>query len=60
MAKSKERSHTFTAGPTLALNTTKPVQKIIAVGVVTENLPALDATANDIVPGTRCIDAGSA
>ena len=36
----------ITAGLAVAQNTPKPLQKIIAIGVLPENLPALDA-AND-------------
>jgi hypothetical protein len=33
----------------------QPLQKIIAIGVVPENLPPLDASRDDMVQGTRCI-----
>ena len=40
---------------TLAKNATKSVKKIIAVGVVPENLPALDASHDDMVQRPLCI-----
>jgi hypothetical protein len=44
-----------TAGLTVAQNTAKPIQKIIAVAVVPENLPALDSSDNDMVQCSRGI-----
>ena len=38
----------------------QPLAEIIAVGIPPKNLAALDLSANDMVQGTRCIDAGSA
>jgi hypothetical protein len=38
-----------TAGLTVAQNTAKPIQKIIAVAVAPENLPALDSSDDDVM-----------
>jgi hypothetical protein len=38
----------------------QPHEKVVAVKVLPKDLAALDPTANDMVQGTRCIDAGSA
>jgi hypothetical protein len=38
-----------TAGLTVAQNTAKPIQKIIAVAVVPENFPALDSSDDDMM-----------
>ena len=40
---------------TVAQNTTKPIQKIIAVAVVPENLPALDSSDDDMMQRSRGI-----
>jgi len=40
------------AGLAPAQNTTKPVQKIIAIGTIPENLPALDASHHNVVQRT--------
>ena len=45
-----------TAGLTVAQNTAKPIQKIIAVAVVPENLPALDSSDDDMMQRTRSVD----
>ena len=37
----------------LAQNTTKSVQKIIAIGIISENLPTLDTSHNDVLQRTR-------
>jgi len=38
----------------------QPLEKIVAVGVLPKDPAALDTTANDMVQGTRGVDAGSA
>jgi hypothetical protein len=38
-----------------AQNTTKPVQKIIVIGIIPENLPALDASHHNVAQRTKCI-----
>jgi hypothetical protein len=38
-----------TAGLTVAQNTAKPIQKIIAVAVVAENLPPIDPSNDDVM-----------
>jgi hypothetical protein len=38
-----------TAGLTVAKDTAKPIQKMIAVAVVPENLPALDSSDDDMM-----------
>ena len=38
-----------TAGLTVAQNAAKPIQKIIAVALVSENLPALDSSDDDVM-----------
>jgi hypothetical protein len=37
----------------LAQNTTKPFQKIFAIGIIPEKLPSLDAFHHDVVQHTR-------
>ena len=44
-----------TAGLTVAQDTAKPIQKIIAVAVVSENLPALDSSDDDVMQRSRGI-----
>ena len=44
-----------TAGLTVAQNTANPIQKIIAVAVVPENLPALDSSDDDMMQRSRGI-----
>ena len=44
-----------TAGLTVAQNTANPIQKIIAVAVVPENLPALDSSDDDVMQHSRGI-----
>ena len=39
-------------GLPLAQNTTQSLQKIIAIGIIPENLPALDAYHHDVVQRT--------
>jgi hypothetical protein len=36
-------------------NAAQALKKIIAIGFVPENLPPLDASHDDMVPGTRCV-----
>jgi len=38
----------------------QPLEKVVAVGVLPKDRAVLDTTANDMVQGTRGIDAGSA
>ena len=47
-----------TAGLTVAQNTTKPIQKIIAVAVVSENFPALYSSDDDVMQRTWGIQSG--
>jgi hypothetical protein len=42
------------------LYSSQPLEKVVAVGVLPKDRAVLDATANDMVQGTRGIDAGSA
>jgi hypothetical protein len=44
-----------TAGLTVAPNAAKPHEQIIAVGVVPENLPALDAANDGVMQRARGI-----
>jgi hypothetical protein len=44
-----------TAGLTVAQNAAKPIQKIIAVALVSENLPALDSSDDDVMQRSRGI-----
>jgi hypothetical protein len=44
-----------TAGLAGRHDTAQSLQKILAVGVVPENLPPLDASYDDVMQGTRCI-----
>ena len=38
-----------TAGLTVEQNTGKPIQKVIAVAVIPENLPPLDSSDDDVM-----------
>jgi hypothetical protein len=42
------------------LYSSQPLEKVLAVGVLQKDFAAFDTTANDMVQGTRGIDAGSA
>jgi hypothetical protein len=44
-----------TAGLTFAQNTATPLKQIIAVGAVPENLPAFDASSDNVMQRSRCI-----
>ena len=42
----------------LTQNSLQPLEKIVAVGILPKDPAAFDAMANDMVQGTRGIDAG--
>jgi hypothetical protein len=47
-------------GLTTAQDSADPIEKIIAVGVVPENLPTLDSPDDDEMQRPRCINSGFA
>ena len=44
-----------TAGLAVPQDTAQPLQKVVAIPVVPENLPPLDASRDDMVQGSQCI-----
>jgi hypothetical protein len=51
-----QQGPSVTGGVGVTQEPPQPLDEIVATGIAPKNLAALDASANDMVPGTGCID----